>query len=79
VTGSRVHIGATGSDSAAAARVKHDIRMAAVLRRALDGRMRRPTGPLTVPDGAYRWRIPVEALNRLVHDARRESRRPMAP
>ncbi|MDT4989757.1 MAG: hypothetical protein QOI74_3851 [Micromonosporaceae bacterium] len=60
-------------DPPAAAEVKHDHRMAAVLARALAGRIRRPTEPIMVPDGSYRWRISVEALRRVVDDVRREA------
>ncbi|MEU6743825.1 HelD family protein [Streptosporangium sandarakinum] len=63
----------SGRDGEAAARVKHDARMAEVLRRALYGRVRRPTGPIAVPDGSYRWRIPEEEFRRIVDDTRREA------
>jgi hypothetical protein len=55
------------------AAVKHDARMATVLRRALWGRIARPPGPITLPDGSYRWRIGEEPLRRLVDDVRREA------
>jgi DNA helicase IV len=61
-----------GVDSDEAARVKHDPRMADVLRRALYGQLVRPTEPLAVSDGSYRWRLSAEALRRIVDDARRE-------
>ncbi|MGW7467520.1 HelD family protein [Streptomyces xantholiticus] len=60
-------------DSEAAAVVKHDIRMAAVLRRALYARVAPPTEPVTVPDGSYRWRIPVHELERIVAEVREET------
>jgi len=56
-----------------AARVKHDVRMAEVLRRALHARIRKPVEPITVPDGSYRWRISPEALRRVVDEVRREA------
>ncbi|WP_328464388.1 AAA family ATPase [Actinoplanes sp. NBC_00393] len=59
-------------DSAAATAVKHDVRMAEVLRKALWGRLRKPTEPIMVSDGSYRWRIDAEPLRRLVDEARRE-------
>ncbi|MEE6258888.1 HelD family protein [Plantactinospora sonchi] len=62
----------TAVDSEAAAVVKHDPRMAAVLQRAVRDRVTEPAGPLVVPDGSYRWRLPVESLRRLVDDVRRE-------
>jgi hypothetical protein len=61
-----------GQDPAATAAVKHDARMAAVLRRAIGGQVRRPEEPIAVPDGSFRWRLPVEALRRVVDDVRRE-------
>jgi DNA helicase IV len=60
-------------DPPAAAAVKHDHRMATVLARALAGRIRKPTEPIMVPDGSYRWRISIEALRRVVDDVRREA------
>ncbi|WP_246451328.1 HelD family protein [Allostreptomyces psammosilenae] len=65
------------TDGDAAAAVKHDVRMAAVLARALYGRVRRPaellTEPLAVPDGSYRWRVPVEELDRVVAEVRAQA------
>ncbi|MFI7422337.1 HelD family protein [Nonomuraea sp. NPDC049684] len=58
-------------DSPAAAAVKHDVRMAEVLRRALYGRIRRPAEPAVVADGSYRWRVGEDELRRIVEDARR--------
>jgi DNA helicase IV len=62
-----------GIDSAATALLKHDPRMAEVLRRALWGRLGKPTEPIMVSDGSYRWRIDVEPLRRIVDEARREN------
>ncbi|MDT3397116.1 AAA family ATPase [Streptomyces sp. B1866] len=62
-----------GADTDAAAAVKHDARMAAVLHRALYGRVRPPDGPLAVPDGSYRWRVPVEDLAHVVAGVRAEA------
>ncbi|MFD0816870.1 HelD family protein, partial [Micromonospora zhanjiangensis] len=59
-------------DPPAAAAVKHDPRLAEVLRRALHGYVRKPTDPIMVSDGSYRWRIEPEALRRVVDEARRE-------
>ncbi|MCA2214616.1 HelD family protein [Jidongwangia harbinensis] len=61
-----------GTDSAEAALLKHDPRMAEVLARALWGRLRKPTEPIMVSDGSYRWRIDAEPLRRIVDEARRE-------
>ncbi|KUF19950.1 HelD family protein [Streptomyces silvensis] len=59
-------------DTDAAAAVKHDARMARVLRRALYARVRAPAEPLAVPDGSYRWRVPAGDLDRIVADVRAE-------
>lgn len=66
--------GAVGQDSAAAAVVKHDVRMAEVLRRALYARVSPDAvaDALTVPDGSYRWRVPLAELRRIVDDVRHE-------
>lgn len=62
-----------GTDDPAAAVVKHDARMATVLRRALWDRVRKPVEPIVVPDGSFRWRVGEEALRRLVDEVRREA------
>ncbi|EPH46001.1 AAA family ATPase [Streptomyces aurantiacus] len=61
------------ADTDAAAVVKHDARMAEVLRRALYARVR-PGGAdsLAVPDGSYRWRVPAAELDRIVAGVRAE-------
>ncbi|MGW6529762.1 HelD family protein [Streptomyces venezuelae] len=55
-------------DDEAADVVKHDARMAEVLRRALYARVAAPhaDGEVAVADGAYRWRVPVGELERIV-------------
>ncbi|WNO73793.1 AAA family ATPase [Streptomyces sp. AM8-1-1] len=60
-------------DGAAAAAVKHDVRMAEVLHRALYARVVPPTGPVVVPDGSYRWRVPLAELRRIVDEVRAEA------
>lgn len=62
----------TGEDGERAAVVKHDARMARVLRRALYGNIGVPDDDLAVPDGTYRWRVPVAVLRRIVDDVRAE-------
>ncbi|MFB7248165.1 AAA family ATPase [Streptomyces populi] len=62
----------TGEDDERAAVVKHDVRMARVLRRALYGGIGAPADDLAVPDGTYRWRVPVGVLRRIVDDVRAE-------
>ncbi|MFD8642309.1 HelD family protein [Streptomyces zaomyceticus] len=61
-------------DGAAAARVKHDARMAEVLHRALYGRVDpAPADDLAVPDGSSHWRLPAAALAGIVADVRAEA------
>lgn len=62
----------SGSDLVEAEAVKHDPRMATVLRRALWSRLSRADSAIQVSDGAYRWRIDPGVLTRLVDDTRRE-------
>ncbi|MGV9387958.1 HelD family protein [Streptomyces olivaceus] len=63
----------TRTDGAHTAAVKHDARTAEVLRRALYARVDPDAAdPLAVPDGSYRWRVPAEALARIVADVRAE-------
>ncbi|GAB2613848.1 DNA helicase [Paractinoplanes abujensis] len=59
-------------DTPAAALVKNDVRMATVLHRALWRKLTKPTEPIMVSDGSYRWRIDAEPLRRIVDEARRE-------
>ncbi|MEV7346067.1 AAA family ATPase [Streptomyces sp. NPDC093544] len=61
-----------GEDDERAAVVKHDARMAEVLRRALYGGIGGPADSLAVPDGSYRWRVPAHELRRIVDDVRAE-------
>ncbi|MFF3487595.1 HelD family protein [Streptomyces sp. NPDC002701] len=65
-----------GEDDERAAVVKHDARMAEVLRRALYARVdpaaAGESGDLTVPDGSYHWRVPAHTLGRIVADVRAE-------
>ncbi|WP_329471408.1 AAA family ATPase [Streptomyces sp. NBC_01723] len=63
----------TGTDGERTAAVKHDARTAEVLRRALYARVApEAAGDLVVPDGSYRWRVPADALARIVADVRQE-------
>ncbi|GIE35289.1 DNA helicase [Actinoplanes italicus] len=59
-------------DPLAATALKHDVRMAEALHRMLWDRVSKPTEPIMVSDGSYRWRIDVEPLRRIVDEARRE-------
>ncbi|MEU3946183.1 ATP-binding domain-containing protein [Streptomyces sp. NPDC029526] len=66
----------TARDGEAAALLKHDPRMAQVLRRALYARVNaRAAQPLVLPDGSYRWRVPADELRAIVHDVRAEEPR----
>jgi DNA helicase IV len=57
----------TGTDTDRAAAVKHDARMAEVLRRAVYGRVAADRAEdLVVPDGSYRWRIAGHELTQIV-------------
>ncbi|MEJ1200988.1 MULTISPECIES: HelD family protein [unclassified Streptomyces] len=63
----------TGTDDERAAAVKHDARMAEVLRRALYARVAADAADsLAVPDGSYRWRVPADETARIVADVRDE-------
>jgi DNA helicase IV len=59
-------------DDPAVAALKHDVRMAEVLRRAVEGHIAAPTEPIVVSDGSFRWRIGLEPLHRIVEETRRE-------
>ncbi|GIJ37155.1 HelD family protein [Micromonospora andamanensis] len=59
-------------DPPAVATLKHDARMAEVLRRAVDAYVGEPAEPVLVSDGSFRWRIGLEPLHRLVRDTRAE-------
>ncbi|MFI6880562.1 HelD family protein [Streptomyces sp. NPDC050400] len=63
-----------GRDEEAAAVVKHDPRMARVLRRALYARVsaRAVTDSLAVKDEGAWWRLPAESLVRIVEQVREE-------
>jgi hypothetical protein len=67
----------TAEDDERAATLKHDVRMAELLRRALYARIAtgRPDA-LVVPDGTYRWRVTGDRLERIVSDVRREEPEP---
>ncbi|GAA2224131.1 AAA family ATPase [Streptomyces nogalater] len=64
---------ATGTDPLSTATVKHDPRMAEVLRRALYARVTADrVTDLAVPDGSYRWRVSAGELAELVAEVRAE-------
>nr|WP_245722488.1 AAA family ATPase [Micromonospora matsumotoense] len=59
-------------DDPAVAALKHDPRMAGVLRRAADALITAPTEPIMVSDGSFRWRIGLDPLHRVIEETRRE-------
>ncbi|MEV4811060.1 HelD family protein [Micromonospora avicenniae] len=59
-------------EDVATATLKHDVRMAEVLRRALEIHIGEPTEPIMVSDGSFRWRIGLEPLHRVLEETRRE-------
>ncbi|MFG2054064.1 HelD family protein [Micromonospora sp. NPDC048930] len=59
-------------DDPAVATLKHDVRMAEVLRRAVDAHIGTPAEPIMVSDGSFRWRIGLDPLHRVVEETRRE-------
>lgn len=61
-----------GADAPEAEVLKHDERMAELLRRAVWSGIARPEGMLTVTDGGWRHRVGEEELTRAVDDTRRE-------
>ncbi|GHI06719.1 AAA family ATPase [Streptomyces cellostaticus] len=63
----------TGTDPVPTATVKHDARMAEVLRRALYARVSAADAPEpAVPDGSYRWRLPAGEPAGIVEEVRAE-------
>ncbi|MFE2066112.1 HelD family protein [Streptomyces sp. NPDC059467] len=64
---------ATGTDSDRTAALKHDPRMAEVLRRALYARISTDgIDALSLSDGTYTWRVPAAVLARIVEGVRDE-------
>ncbi|MFD3501700.1 HelD family protein [Streptomyces sp. NPDC058676] len=63
-----------GADDERTAVVKHDVRMARVLRRALYARVsgEGAAGDLAVPDGSSRWRVAAGELARILDGVRAE-------
>lgn len=60
-------------DEPEAAVVKHDVRMAEVLRRALYGRVARPVNSLALQEGSYTWRVSKGELASIVAAVRAEA------
>ncbi|MFI9204880.1 HelD family protein [Streptomyces sp. NPDC053048] len=62
------HVEVRGTDSAAAARIKGDARMAEVLRRAVRSGVTMPVEPVVVVRGARRWRVPAYEIEEMVRE-----------
>ncbi|SDN92739.1 DNA helicase IV [Actinacidiphila guanduensis] len=62
------HVPIRGTDSAQAARIKGDARMAQVLRRAVRSGIRMPKEPVVVVRGSRRWRVPAYELEEIVRE-----------
>ncbi|MEU6218351.1 ATP-binding domain-containing protein [Streptomyces sp. NPDC047022] len=62
------HVEVRGTDTAAAAVVKGDARMAEVLRRAVRAHVTMPTEPVVVVRGSRRWRVPTYELEEIVRE-----------
>ncbi len=58
------------ADSATAARIKGDTRMAQVLRRALWAGLNEPAGALVLTRGSWRWRVPGYEIAELIGELR---------
>jgi DNA helicase IV len=57
------------TDSSAAAEVKHDVRMAEVLRKAVYARIGRPSQAVVVSDESYKWRVNQHEFAEMVAEA----------
>ncbi len=60
------HVPVRGTDTARAARLKGDARMAQVLRRAVRSGIGTPTEPVVVVRGSRRWRVPAYELEEIL-------------
>ncbi len=61
------------TDSDEAARLKHDARLAEVIRRALNSLISEPDDGIVVADGSFRLRVPVTALRREILQIKNEN------
>ncbi|MGW5056361.1 HelD family protein [Streptomyces sp. NPDC004096] len=62
------HVEVRGTDTATAAVIKGDARMAEVLRRAVRSHVTMPTEPVMVVRGSRRWRVPAYELEEIVRE-----------
>ncbi|MEU7168461.1 ATP-binding domain-containing protein [Streptomyces morookaense] len=66
LVGGRVDV--RGTDSAEAARIKGDARMAEVLQRAVRAGVTMPVEPVVVVRGSRRWRVPAHEVEEIVRE-----------
>ncbi|WP_269855590.1 HelD family protein [Streptomyces sp. RPT161] len=64
------HVEVRSADTARAARLKGDVRMAEVLRRAVRDGISTPTEPVVVVRGSRRWRVPAHELEEILDELR---------
>lgn len=62
------HVEVRGTDTADAARIKGDARMAEVLRRAVRAGVTMPVEPVVVVRGSRRWRVPAYEIEEMVRE-----------
>ncbi|MFE5142089.1 HelD family protein [Streptomyces fagopyri] len=62
------HVEVRGADTASAAVIKGDARMAEVLRRAVRAHVTLPGEPVVVVRGSRRWRVPAYELDQIVRE-----------
>lgn len=62
------HVEVRGTDTAAAARIKGDARMAEVLRRAVRSGVTMPVEPVVVVRGSRRWRVPAYEVEEMARE-----------
>ncbi|MFI1257083.1 HelD family protein [Streptomyces netropsis] len=62
------HVEVRGTDTATAARIKGDARMAEVLRRAVRSGVTMPVDPVVVVRGSRRWRVPAYEVEEMVRE-----------
>ncbi|WP_407698651.1 HelD family protein [Streptomyces fagopyri] len=62
------HVEVRGADTASAAVIKGDARMAEVLRRAVRAHVTLPGEPVVVVRGSRRWRVPAYELEQIVRE-----------
>lgn len=71
--GELLAVGTDAVDSPEAAAVKHDARMAGILKRTLYARISAPVEAVVVPDSSYRWRVDQVEFAQMVDEAQLEA------